>query len=113
MSLINTAYAAPAATGAGAAHQPSMAPMLIILAVIIIFYFWLWKNQGKKKKEQQSLLSALTKGDEVITTGGIAGRISSVEDGFLGVLISKDTVINIQKQAVTAVLPKGTVKHLD
>ena len=52
MSLINTAYAAPAATGAGAAHQPSMAPMLIILAVIIIFYFWLWKNQGKKKKEQ-------------------------------------------------------------
>jgi preprotein translocase subunit YajC len=112
MSLINTAYAAT--TTGGAAHSsPSAAPMLIILAVIIVFYFWLWRNQSKKTKKHQDILGGLTKGDEVLTNGGIAGRVARIDDAFIGLQISKNTEITIQKPAIASVLPKGTIKHLD
>ena len=114
MSFINTAYAAGATTGAtGAPHTPSMAPMFIVLSVIVVFYVFLWRKQGQKAKTHQSLLSGLTKGDEVVTTGGITGKVSRVDEQFIGLKVDTNTEISIQKPAISTILPKGTIKHID
>lgn len=111
MSLINTAYATTEAA-APAHHAPSMAPMLIVLAVILVFYFWMWRSQGKKTRERQKMIDAVSRGDEILTTGGIAGKVSELEDGYVRLTVSKGIEITVQKGAVASVLPKGTIKHL-
>lgn len=119
MSFISTAYAAGesvagATTGHAAHHTPSMMPMLLILAVFVLFYVWMWRSQSKKRQGQQKVLDAIGKGDEVVTTGGISGRVTEVHEGNLTLQVGKDTHILVQKPAIATVLPKGTVKnHLD
>jgi preprotein translocase subunit YajC len=103
--LISPAYA----QAAGA--QPSPWSPLIMLAIFFaVFYFLVIRPQTKRAKEHRQLVSALTKGDEVITNGGIAGRIEAVSDAFLTVEIAEGVRIKVQKQAISAVLPKGTLK---
>lgn len=102
------AAAAPAQQGGGAS-------MLIMLAVFgLVFYFMIYRPQAKRVKEHKSLMSALSKGDEVLTQGGLVGKITKVSDekDFLVVSIAEGTEVTVQKGAVTAVLPKGTMKSL-
>ena len=116
MSFIDTVSAATtttATTMTPAQHTPSMTPMLVILAVIILFYFWLWRSQGKKTKARQAIIEGINKGDEIITSGGIAGIVKSVEDGYITLQVAKETNILLQKPAVASILPKGTIKNLD
>ncbi|OGT31154.1 MAG: preprotein translocase subunit YajC [Gammaproteobacteria bacterium RIFCSPHIGHO2_12_FULL_35_23] len=116
MSFISTAYAADAVTTVAPAaqpHSPSMTPMIVILAVIILFYFWLWRSQSKKTKSRQTVIDGLTKGDEIITTGGVAGLVKGVEEGYITLQVATETDILVQKSAVAAILPKGTIKHLE
>jgi preprotein translocase subunit YajC len=75
-----------------------------------IFYFLMIRPQMKRQKEHRALLSALSKGDEVITNGGIAGRIEDVNETFVSVEISPGVVVKLQKGAVSQILPKGTLK---
>lgn len=114
MSLINAAYADTATPAAAGQHSPSMMPMFVILAVFVLFYVWMWRNQSKKRQVQQNVLNSLGKGDEVITTGGISGRIIEVHEHNVTLQVSKDSEILVQKPAIASVLPKGTIKgHLD
>jgi preprotein translocase subunit YajC len=111
MSLfMSTAHAAgaPVATGGGM-------EMIIMLAVFgAVFYFMIYRPQAKRMKEHKGLMSSLAKGDEVLTQGGVVGKIVKVSDekDFIVVAISESTEVTVQKGAVTAVLPKGTMKSL-
>mgnify|MGYP006438862345 CR=1 FL=1 len=95
-----------------AAGSTSMMPLFIILLVMVLFYVWMWRNQSKKTKSHRDLLGSLGKGDEVMTAGGIAGKVSSVNDNYLQLTIAKETEITVQKSAISTVLPKGTLKTL-
>ena len=78
----------------------------------MIFYL-LIRPQNKRRKEHQELVSSLSKGDEVVTAGGVVGTITKVEDDFVKVQVSEAVEMRIQKSAVGATLPKGTLKSLD
>jgi preprotein translocase subunit YajC len=114
MVLISNAYA----QAAGAAADPTggLMGMLPILLMFVVLWFVMIRPQMKKAKEQQKMVSELAKGDEVITQGGIAGRISKVGENYLSLEVAegKDgpVVITVQKNAVGALLPKGTLKNL-
>jgi len=105
--FISSAYA----QAAGAAGQPSPWPSLIMFgAVFVAMYFFMLRPQMKRAKEQRTMIDALAKGDEVVTNGGIAGRVSDIGETFLSVEIAPNVTIKVQKQAVSMVLPKGTLK---
>jgi len=77
-----------------------------------VLYFLMVRPQMKRAKEHKALVEGLAKGDEVVTGGGIAGRVTRVSDNFLALEIADTVEIQVQKQAVTLVLPKGTLKSL-
>ncbi|MCX7168218.1 MAG: preprotein translocase subunit YajC [Rhodocyclales bacterium] len=112
--LISNAYAQ--AAGAAADPMGGLMGMLPILLMFIVLWFVMIRPQMKKAKEQQKMVSELAKGDEVITQGGIAGRIAKVGENYLSLEVAegKDgaVVITVQKSAVGALLPKGTLKNL-
>lgn len=84
-----------------------------MLALFVVFmYFAVWRPQSKRAKEQRNLLNSLTKGDEVLTAGGILGRISKLTDAYMVIAIAENTEIVIQKSSVINALPKGTLKSL-
>ena len=111
MDIISQAYAEGAApTPAGGGME-----MMIMLAVFgFIFYFMIFRPQSKRAKEHKNLMSSLSKGDEVLTSGGLVGKISKVSDenDFLVLALNDQTQITIKKDYVTAVLPKGTLQSL-
>jgi preprotein translocase subunit YajC len=103
--LIASAYAQDAApTGGG---LMSFLPLIIIF---VIFYFLLIRPQMKRAKEHRALVAALDKGDEVVTKGGLLGKIKNVGDTFITVELAENVVVKLQKHAVSSVMPKGTVK---
>jgi len=106
MSLIPEAFAqgAPASGGGG------IAPLLMMVVFIVIFYFLLIRPQQKKAKEHQALVGKLSAGDEVVTAGGILGRIVEVGDLFVTLEIAEGVRIKVQKFQVTSLIPKGTIK---
>ncbi len=106
--LISSAYA-QAAPGA-AAPNPLMSflPLIIIFG---IFYFMLIRPQMKRAKEQKAMIAALAKGDEVLTNGGVLGRIEEIAETFVTLEIADKVSVKLQKSAITAVLPKGTIKQ--
>jgi len=103
---------------AGAASDPTggLMQMLPLILMFVVLWFLMIRPQMKKAKEHKALLEALAKGDEVITQGGIAGRVTKVADGYVTLEIAeaKDGPVEIlvQKPAVSLVLPKGTLKSL-
>ena len=110
MNLFETAaYAAEAGAAPGAGYMD----ILLLVGFVGIFYFLLWRPQSKRRKEHVALMSGLAKGDEIVTAGGIVGRISKVEDDFVKLQVSNNVELRIQKSAVGATLPKGTLKSLD
>ncbi|MGB1199381.1 MAG: preprotein translocase subunit YajC [Thalassotalea sp.] len=111
MSLfISQAHAAagPAPAGGG------MEMIIMLLVFAFVFYFMIYRPQAKRVKEHKGLMSALGKGDEVLTQGGIVGKITKVSDekDFIVISIAEGTEVTVQKGAVNAVLPKGTMKSL-
>lgn len=98
-------------TAAGA-PQNEFIQFILLGGFLVVFYLMIWRPQSKRAKEHKNLISNLQKGDEVITTGGIAGRVSKVADEFVVVEVTDTVELKIQKQAVVALLPKGTVKAI-
>ena len=82
----------------------------MMLVFIAVFFFFVIRPQMKRAKEHRAMVSAITKGDEVVTNGGILGRVDEVGETFLGIEIANGVVIRVQKNAIAAVLPKGTLK---
>ena len=98
---------------APAAAAPSAIGQIVMLGgFVLIFYFLLWRPQSKRAKEHRELLGALSKGDEVATSGGILGKVTTVTEDYVAIEITSGTEIKLQKSAVTAVLPKGTIKSV-
>ncbi|WP_291995655.1 preprotein translocase subunit YajC [Candidatus Accumulibacter sp. ACC003] len=107
--LISTAHAQTAAT-----TDPTggLMQLLPIILMFVVLYFLMIRPQMKRTKEHKALIEALAKGDEIVTGGGIAGRITKVSENFIGLEIANAVEIQVQKQAVTLLLPKGTLKAL-
>ncbi len=98
------------ANAPGVTAQPSSLPSILLLVVfVVIFYFLLIRPQMKRNKDQRQLMSALEKGDEVITASGLYGKVVRVEDTSIEVEIADKVVVKMQKQAIISLLPKGTV----
>ena len=84
--------------------------ILFLVVFIAIFYFLMIRPQSKRAKEHRNLLSQLSAGDEVVTNGGILGKVAKVEDNFIELTVATNVEIRVQKQAITSVMPKGTIK---
>jgi len=84
--------------------------MLPLVLMFVVLYFVMIRPQMKKQKEHRAMVEALAKGDEVVTAGGLLGRVSKMGDNYIGVEIANGVEIQIQRSAVVQVLPKGTIK---
>ena len=110
MNLPTTFVIAQAAPAAGA---PQGNPLFTFLPLILLFgvmYFLMIRPQMKRQKEHRAMVSALSKGDEVVTNGGMAGRVEEVGESFISLEIAPNVKVKVQKGAVSQVLPKGSLK---
>jgi preprotein translocase subunit YajC len=106
--FISNAFAqAPAAAPAGGSSLMSMLPLVLMFVVL---YFVMIRPQMKKQKEHKAMIDAIAKGDEVVTTGGLLGKITKVGDSYLSLEVATGIEVQCQRGAVIQVLPKGTVK---
>lgn len=106
--FISNAYA----QAAGGAQDSPMSGFLMLGLMFVVLYFVMIRPQMKRQKEQKTMLEALSKGDEVVTAGGIVGKVNKVTDAFITLEISNGTEFHVQKSAVTTLLPKGTIKSI-
>lgn len=90
----------------------NLSTFLPLILMFVVMYFLMIRPQQKRAKEQKAMMDALAKGDEVITAGGILGKVSKVNDTYVTVEIAPNTEIVVQKHSVTTLLPKGTIKSL-
>jgi preprotein translocase subunit YajC len=107
--LISNAFAQTAGAGGAAGGLMSFLPIILMFVVL---WFIMIRPQMKRQKETKSMLEALAKGDEVVTAGGILGKVTKVAEQYVTVEIAPNTEITVQKSAVSTVLPKGTLKSL-
>lgn len=110
MFLIDSAYAATPVSGSASQNASGYSGIVGILILLAIGYFFMLRPQMKRQKEQRNLVSSLSVGDEVITIGGIVGKITKVEDHFFSLEIAAGTTVKIQRSAVSTVLPKGSMQ---
>jgi len=110
--LIPAAYADAAAPAAAAGPAGTGFEWVFLIGFLVIFYLMIWRPQSKRAKEHKNLLSGLQKGDEVVTSGGIAGKVVKVSDDFVVIVVSDTVELKIQKVAIAATLPKGTLKAI-
>jgi len=109
--FISSAFAqtAPAAA-AGGDMQSTLMSMLPLLLMFAVLYFVMIRPQMKKQKEHRSMIDALAKGDEIVTAGGLLGKVSKIGDAYIGVELTAGVEVQMQRSAVVQVLPKGTLK---
>lgn len=100
-----TQAASPDAGGGG------LSSILLMGGFVLIFYFMLWRPQAKRAKEQRNLINNLAKGDEVVTSGGVIGKITNITDNFIALMIAEGVEIKVQKPAIVSLIPKGTLKN--
>ena len=105
--FISDAMAQTAGTSAG----PGMGDMVFFVAIIALFYFMLIRPQMKRQKEHKKLVTELAKGDEVVTNGGLLGKVTKIGEDFMDVQLAEGVVVKVQKAQVGAVVPKGTIKN--
>ena len=101
------------AAEAGAAQSAGWLELVPLVLIFVVFYFFLIRPQQKRQKEHRELIGGLSKGDEVVTNGGLVGTVSKVEDEFVVCRVAEKIELRFQKHAVVATLPKGTLKKLD
>ena len=108
--MIGSAFAQ--ATGGAPAGDAGMLSFLPIILMFVVLYIFMIRPQMKRAKEQKQMIEALQKGDEVITAGGVVGRITKIGEAYLSLEVAQDTEISVQRSAVQMLLPKGTIKTL-
>lgn len=97
------------AQSGGASGPSTLQGLLPMVALFVIFYFLLIRPQQKRQKEHKNMVAGLAKGDEVVTMGGVLGKITSLDENFITLEIAKGVEIRVQRQSVHAMMPKGTV----
>ena len=105
--IISPAFAQAAPSG-----DPGYIGLLPIVLMFVLLYFLMIRPQMKRAKETKQMIEALQKGDEVITAGGVVGRITRISDAYISLEIAPNMEINVQKAAVQVLLPKGTIKSI-
>jgi preprotein translocase subunit YajC len=105
--IISSAFAQAAPSS-----DPGYIGLLPIVLMFVLLYFLMIRPQMKRAKESKAMIEALQKGDEVITAGGVLGRITKLSDGYVSLEIAPNTEIAVQKSAVQVLLPKGTIKSV-
>jgi preprotein translocase subunit YajC len=105
--LIPSAYA----QAAGGAQPNAFVQLLPLVLIFVVFYFLLIRPQAKRAKEHKAMVAALAVGDEVVTSGGMLGKITETGDQFLTVEIAEGVRVKVQRHTVGTVLPKGTLKN--
>jgi len=106
--FISEAFAQTAAAGAADSPFGALGQMLPLVLMFVVLYFIMIRPQMKRQKEQKAMLEALAKGDEVVTTGGVVGRISKLGETMLHLEVANGVEMQVQRNAVLQVLPKGT-----
>ncbi|MFG6489901.1 preprotein translocase subunit YajC [Roseateles sp. BYS78W] len=106
--FISNAYAQAAAPAAGA--ESGLPSLLMMVAMFVVVFFVMIRPQMKRQKEQKAMLEALAKGDEVVTAGGVIGKISKLGESFVHVEVASGVELQLQRSAITQVLPKGSLK---
>ena len=104
--FINSAHAADPGSQGGII---SLIPLLILF---LVFYFFLIRPQMKQAKTQKKMIESLAKNDEVVTNGGLLGKIMRVDDSFITLKIAEDIEVRVQKNAISTMMPKGTIRNL-
>jgi preprotein translocase subunit YajC len=111
--FISDAMAEAAPAAAGGAQDPNVLAQLFPFVILfIVFYFLLIRPQSKRAKEHKKMVEALSKGDEVLTQGGIYGKIVEVGEQHMMVELADNVQVKVQREAVSSLLPKGTIKSL-
>jgi len=106
--LINQAWA----QGAGGSTGGGIESMLLIVLMFVVLYFLMIRPQMKRAKEHKAMIDALQKGDEVVTNGGVLGRISKLNENYVTLEIAANVQIQVQRPSVQVILPKGTIKNI-
>ena len=101
--LISDAFAQ-----AGGEAGGSLFSLLPLVVIFVLFYFLLIRPQQKRAKQHKEMVAALSKGEEVVTNGGLLGKVTDVDDNFISLEISSGLTVKVQRQAVSKVMPKGT-----
>jgi preprotein translocase subunit YajC len=117
MAIIDTLldFFIPSAYAAGSAAAPqggNFSLIFIMLGMVAFIYFTTWRPQSKRAKEQREMLGGLKQDDEVITIGGMLGKVTKLTESYVVLATSESTQITVQKSAVSTVLPKGTMKSI-
>ena len=105
--IISPAFAQTAPSG-----DPGYIGLLPIVLMFVLLYFLMIRPQMKRAKEAKQMVEALQKGDEVVTAGGVVGRITKLGEAYISLEIAPNTEISVQKSAVQVLLPKGTIKSI-
>lgn len=108
--FITNAYAQTAAASGGI--MSSVTQFAPIVLMFVVLYFLMIRPQMKRQKEHKAMMAAVTRGDEIVTTGGMLGRVTKVSDVYLSIEVQEGTEIVLQKSAISTMLPKGTLKSL-
>ena len=108
--FISEAYAQAAPAAGADSMFGSLGSMLPLVLMFVVLYFVMIRPQMKRQKEHKSMIDALAKGDEVVTSGGMLGKVSKMGESFLSVEVANGVEIQVQRSAVVQVMPKGTVK---
>lgn len=111
--LITPAYAEAASPAAAQNGGSPFSLTIMFVIFFLFFYFVMWRPQSKRAKEHRDLISTLAKGDEVITSGGVLGKIHKISEKYVALLIHNNTEVFVQKSAIVGALPKGTLKSLE
>jgi preprotein translocase subunit YajC len=113
LTLLLATLFSSSAFAEGEAPAAGFEQLIFLGGFVLIFYFLLWRPQSKRAKEHKNLLGGLEKGSEVVTSGGIVGKITKVSDEFVVLKVGDNVEFPVQKQAIAAALPKGTIKSIN
>jgi preprotein translocase subunit YajC len=113
-ALTSTVWAqaapAPAASGTGSIFSSLMFPLVLFGALFFLMIWPQMRQQKKAQKERDAMMDALAKGDEIVTSGGMLGKVSKLGETYVSIEVANNTEVQIQRAAITQVLPKGSMK---
>ena len=113
VTLVLVSACVPPNDGSGGGGEASFLPFLMLLTFFLFIYFVTIRPQQKRQKEHQTLVDSLEKGDEVMTSSGLVGRVEIVKDRFISIKLNENVSINMQKEFVSSKLPKGTINSIE
>ena len=113
VTLVFVSACVPPNDGSGGGGEASFLPFFMLLTFFIFIYFVTIRPQQKRQKEHQTLVESLEKGDEVMTSSGLVGRVESVKDRYVSIKLNENVSINMQKEFISSKLPKGTINSIE